>query len=170
MTDSFQNIDINTFPDITKIEFKRINSKYLKVILFNISLFFIILLVGLVLWIEFFLNKEIPNYTIYFYFTFTSIFAFIYIVFSIGFKKRKYAVREKDVSYKSGILFKKTTTVPFNRIQHIEIDQGPISRFFKLATISVFTAGDSSDDLKISGLLKEDALKIKEFISTKIDG
>lgn len=170
MTDSFQNIAVNSFPDITKIDFKSINSKYLKVILLNISFFFLVLLIGLVCWIAFYLNDKIPNYTIYFYLTFTSVFALIYIIFSIGFKKRKYAVREKDVSYKSGILFKKTTTVPFNRIQHIEIDQGPISRFFKLATLSVFTAGDSSDDLKISGLLYEDALKIKEFISTKIDG
>ena len=79
-------------------------------------------------------------------------------------------VREKDISYKSGLLFKKTTTIPFNRIQHLEIDQGPISRFFDLAVLSVFTAGNSSDDLKIRGLKQEDAAKIKEFISSQIDG
>lgn len=88
----------------------------------------------------------------------------------LGFEKRKYAVREKDISYKKGLLYKSLTTVPFNRIQHVEIDQGPISRFFGLATLSVFTAGDSSDDLKIKGLLKEQSLQIKEFITNKIDG
>lgn len=169
MIDSFQNIGIDSFPDVTKIDFKKISKHYLKVILINISIFFLVLLAGLVVWIEFFLKEEIPNFTLYFYILFFSLFTIIYIVFTIGFKKRKYAVREKDISYKSGILFKKTTTVPFNRVQHIEIDQGPISRLFKLATLSVFTAGDSSDDLKISGLLKEDAIKIKEFISFKID-
>ena len=66
--------------------------------------------------------------------------------------------------------FRSLTTVPFNRIQHIEIDQGPIARYFDLVSLSVFTAGDSSDDLKVSGLLKEEAKQIKEFISTKIDG
>jgi membrane protein YdbS with pleckstrin-like domain len=39
-----------------------------------------------------------------------------------------------------------------------------------LVSLSVFTAGDSSDDLKISGLIKEEAQQIKEFISNKIDG
>lgn len=169
MIDSFQNIAIDSFPDVTKIDFKKISKHYLKVILINISIFFLVLLAGLIVWIEFFLKEEIPNFTIYFYILFTSLFIIIYIVFIVGFKKRKYAVRDKDISYKSGILLKKTTTVPFNRVQHIEIDQGPISRLFKLATLSVFTAGDSSDDLKISGLLKEDAIKIKEFISFKID-
>ena len=64
----------------------------------------------------------------------------------------------------------KTTTVPFNRIQHIEINQGPFSRFFDLATLSIFTAGNSSHDLKIRGIKISEAEKIKEFISSKIDG
>ena len=61
------------------------------------------------------------------------------------------------------------TTVPFSRIQHVEIDESVFSRLFKLASISVFTAGDSSDDLVIKGLSKEKALQIKEFISTKVN-
>ena len=64
---------------------------------------------------------------------------------------------------------KRITTVPFSRIQHIEIDEKPISRLFNLASISVYTAGDSSDDLEIRGLDKEKAQQIKEFISQKID-
>ena len=60
-------------------------------------------------------------------------------------------------------------TVPFSRIQHVEIDEGMFSRFFKLASLSVYTAGDSSDDLEIKGLSKEQALQIKEFISGKIN-
>ena len=80
-----------------------------------------------------------------------------------------YVVRDKDISYKAGLFTKKITTVPFSRIQHVEIDEKPISRIFNLASISVFTAGDSSDDLEIKGINKEKALQIKEFISTKID-
>ncbi|WP_298765069.1 PH domain-containing protein [uncultured Polaribacter sp.] len=170
MTNLFQNNVVSTFPDITKIDFIKINKKYLKVILLNISLYFLLLLIGLILWDIYFLNEQIPNQKIYIYLCLILVFLFLYTVFIIGFSKRKYAVREKDISYKSGILFKKTTTVPYNRVQHIEIDQGPFSRIFKLAAISVYTAGDSSDDLKISGILKEDAIQIKEFISNKIDG
>ena len=51
----------------------------------------------------------------------------------------------------------------------VEIDEKPISRIFGLSSISVYTAGDSSDDLEIKGIKKETALQIKEFISSKIN-
>jgi hypothetical protein len=38
-----------------------------------------------------------------------------------------------------------------------------------LSSLSVYTAGDSSDDLVIKGITKKKALKIKEFITTKIN-
>ncbi|TXD46560.1 PH domain-containing protein [Polaribacter sp. IC073] len=169
MTDSFQNIAVTSFPDVTKIDFKLIDIRYLKVILLNTSLLFIALFIVL-----FFINDkdifELAEYSLWL--SIAILVAFIVTLFikNIEFKQRKYAVREKDISYQNGFFFRSLTTVPFNRIQHVEIDEGPISRFFGLVSLSVFTAGDSSDDLKISGLLKEEAQQIKEFISNKIDG
>ena len=169
MTDFFQNITVTSFPDITKIEFKSINNKYLKVILIHVFLVFLIVFVAV-----FIANYnglfEILENLVWLYLGILLIFIFTLTIKIKGFKKRKYAVREKDVSYKKGLFFRSLTTVPFNRIQHVEIDEAPVSRFFNLVSLSVFTAGDSSDDLKISGLLKEEALQIKEFISNKIDG
>ncbi|MFT5213637.1 MAG: membrane protein YdbS with pleckstrin-like domain [Polaribacter sp.] len=169
MTDFFQNITVTSFPDITKIAFKSINNKYLKVILIHVFLVFLIVFVAV-----FIANYnglfEILENSVWLYLGILLIFIFTLTIKIKGFKKRKYAVREKDVSYKKGLFFRSLTTVPFNRIQHVEIDEAPVSRFFNLVSLSVFTAGDSSDDLKISGLLKEEALQIKEFISNKIDG
>ena len=42
MTDSFQNIPVTSFPDITKIEFKSIHKRYLKVLLINVFLVFLV--------------------------------------------------------------------------------------------------------------------------------
>ncbi|WP_299671681.1 PH domain-containing protein [uncultured Polaribacter sp.] len=168
MTDSFQNIAVISFPDISKIEFKTIEKQYLNVILINTA--FIFLIVFAILFFIDYKNYLELNESIFWLYAILSI-ALLFVVFIklIGFKKRKYAVREKDISYKKGVFFRSLTTVPFNRIQHVEIDQGPISRYFNLVSLSVFTAGDSSDDLKISGLLKEDAQQIKEYISNQID-
>jgi hypothetical protein len=169
MIDSFQNIAVTSYPEIIKIDFKSIESKYLKVILINTFSVFAVafLLVSLADYKSLF---EFIENTIWIYLSMFSGLIFILLVKKVGFKKRKYAVREKDISYAKGILFRSLTSIPFNRIQHIEIDEGPISRLFGLVSLSVFTAGDSSDDLKISGLLKEEAKQIKEFISNKIDG
>lgn len=169
MSDSFQNSVINTFPTIFEVVFKPIQKSYLKVILLNITFVFLLTL-GLVFFLDSNELFEVSEFSFAIYIIITALFAVIFFLKIISFKTRKYIVREKDLSYKSGLLFKKLTTVPFNRIQHIEIDQGPFTRMFHLVSLSVFTAGDSSDDLKIRGLLKEEADQINDFISSQIDG
>jgi|TARA_B110000503_G_scaffold23205_1_gene36154 hypothetical protein len=169
MTDFFQNNAVTSYPEITQTDFKSINKRYFKVIVIQTTLIFTVLFIAVT-----FMNYkdlfEWSEYSVWLYVMLSVVFMLILFLKIIGFKKRKYAVREKDISYKKGVFFRSLTTVPFNRIQHIEIDQGPVARYFGLVALSVFTAGDSSDDLKVSGLLKKDAVQIKEFISTKIDG
>ena len=164
----FKNNTISELPDITKVEFTKVDRNYLKVLLINFFLVFILLFVVL----SFLINKELveetSDYTGLVYSIFFIIGLAIITFYIIGFSKRKYALRDKDISYKSGVFVKTITTVPFSRIQHVEIDQGPISRFLGLSSLTVFTAGDSSSDLEISGIKNEQALKIKEFISAKV--
>ena len=169
MLDSFQNIVVSSFPNILEVEFKYINRKYLKVILINITFVYSSLLAA-VFFIEYENILGLEEVTFWLFLLITILFIYTIFIKIIGFKRRKFLVREKDISYKKGVFYKKITTVPFNRIQHVEIDQGPISRFFNLASLSVFTAGDSSDDLKVNGLLKDEAQQIKEYISNQIDG
>lgn len=168
MTDSFENIAVISFPDISENDFNGIEKKYLNVIYINILSFFFISILAVFL-VDFTKIIDISPFLLWMYIAVISIFLILFFIKKIGFHRRKYLVRDKDISYKNGFFFIKTTTVPFNRIQHIEIDQGPFSRFFDLAVLSVFTAGDSSHDLKIRGIKKLDAEKIKEFISSRID-
>jgi hypothetical protein len=165
----FENQQIEQLPSIEELTFKGIPKAYLKVVLIHVFLFFTVAFTGLFLLIRYKLQEEIPNYTSYLYVGVLGVFLLISLILIVGFSRRKYALRKKDISYKSGIFFKKITTVPFSRIQHVEVDEGPVSRLFKLASISVFTAGDSSDDLEIKGIEKTEALQIKEFISQQIN-
>lgn len=65
---------------------------------------------------------------------------------------RGYVLRELDITYRHGWIFHHETTIPFNRIQHTEIKDGPIDRIFNLCALEVYTAGGSSSDLNLSGL------------------
>lgn len=80
---------------------------------------------------------------------------------------RGYVLRENDITYKHGWLFHHQITIPFNRIQHTEVNHGPIDRFFNLCQLDIYTAGGSSSDLSISGLDPDKAASIKEYISEK---
>ena len=92
------------------------------------------------------------------------------IVFTkLSFNKKGYAFREHDTIYKSGLISETTTIIPFNRVQHVALHQGFISRKLGLASIELFTAGGSSSDLEIPGLLLADAQIIKNLVSQKIN-
>jgi membrane protein YdbS with pleckstrin-like domain len=79
------------------------------------------------------------------------------------------ALREFDLAYRSGLFWRKTVIVAFNRVQHVEVSSGPLQRKFGLASVKIFTAGGSSVDLRVDGLLAERAEQIRAFIATKID-
>jgi hypothetical protein len=81
---------------------------------------------------------------------------------------RGYILREHDITYRHGWIFQHQLTVPFNRIQHTEINHGPVDRFFNLCELEIYTAGGASSDLIISGLDPDDAARIKEFISSNV--
>lgn len=85
-----------------------------------------------------------------------------------GFPKKGYLLREKDISYRKGLFFYKLTTVPFNRIQHVEVSQNFIEKTFALASMKIFTAGGSVSDVSIPGLIPEKAHEIEAFLLKKI--
>lgn len=79
------------------------------------------------------------------------------------------SLREFDVAYRSGLFWRKTVIVAFNRVQHVEVSSGPLQRKFGLATVKFFTAGGSSVDLKVDGLSTERAEQMRTFIADKLD-
>ena len=58
--------------------------------------------------------------------------------------------------------------IPYNRVQHVALHEGFVSRIFGLAKVEIFTAGGSSSDLEIPGIEKEEAENIKQLLMGKI--
>lgn len=78
--------------------------------------------------------------------------------------KKSYALREHDLSYSSGLVFRQCVTQPITRIQHIELKRGPIERKVGLATLEVFSAGGALHTFEIPGLKLATAQQIRQFI------
>lgn len=170
MTDTFQNlsIDLHELPQVKASEFHHIEKKYLKVTLISQAILFLVLIIAALLIILF--NEDIDKGVFEFGVSLGPLlllWAFS-AWFSIkAFPKKKYSLREKDIIYTKGLLWRKRTSIPLTRIQHAEIKQGPIDRIFALHSLKVFTAGGDSSDLSIPGLKEERAANIKEFIMGK---
>lgn len=86
-----------------------------------------------------------------------------------GFKIKGYAIREHDLMYRTGLIFRKVTVIPYNRIQHSEMLQGVVERQFNLSRLAVFTAGGSQSDLTIPGLTRERAEQMRSWLSKKVE-
>lgn len=85
-----------------------------------------------------------------------------------SFENKAYAIRDKDVIYRSGWVIRSTHTCPFNRIQHSTVTMGPLERKFGLARLVLYTAGSNDADLSIPGLTQATAQQLKEWITKKI--
>lgn len=93
--------------------------------------------------------------------------AFAFTTVHMGYKRRSYALRQNDITYKKGWIFFSTTTIPFNRIQHTEVSQGPLERRWQLCTLKIYTAGGSASDLSIPGLEQDEAQQLRDYIARK---
>jgi membrane protein YdbS with pleckstrin-like domain len=79
-----------------------------------------------------------------------------------------YAMGSDRLRIVRGYMFYRDTVVPFGRIQHIDVDQGPIDRRYDLATLTVHTAGNHNSTVALPGLLHADALAMREAIRAAI--
>ncbi len=61
-----------------------------------------------------------------------------------------------------GVFWHKETLIPRTRIQHTDVQQGPIARHYGMATLKVFTAGTHVSETEVEGLVHEDALALRD--------
>lgn len=61
-----------------------------------------------------------------------------------------------------GVFWHRETFVPRARIQHTDVDEGPLARRLGMATLKVFTAGTHASELEIEGLARETAIALRD--------
>lgn len=159
------SIEIDSLPKFEEVSYQPISKAYLiKASLLN----FVFLCLAVIGWLVLFyfeinqlqLNLLLVGIILYFSFKFWNI---VQLQKNYGF-----ALREKDILYKRGHLVKKTTVVPFNRIQHVSISRDVLDKIFKISSLKIFTAGGSGSDILIPGLAPDLALRLKEALAGKI--
>jgi membrane protein YdbS with pleckstrin-like domain len=79
----------------------------------------------------------------------------------------RYTVRDQDLLVQSGVLFRRWSSIPHNRIQHVDTRQGPFERVFGLSRLLVFTAAGMSADGSIPGLRTEEAERLRDLLSRR---
>ncbi len=167
---SFENIQINvdTLPAVEDIAYLPLEKPFRTIgIIQTIGLF--LAASALISFFYFNADKLDKQYFLYALVGLSILFVLRILAVLIGFKYKAFALREKDIAYRSGWLFQSNTLVPFKRVQHCEVTQGPLSRIFGLARLKIFTAGGSQSDISIPGITLGKAKQLKSFILKKLE-
>jgi membrane protein YdbS with pleckstrin-like domain len=171
MAKKFTNneIKLSEIPNFEHVETKKLENSYLNIVVINeiIGFFIFAVILGILFYFVKFFNFS--NYKIYYIVGFLIISALSFLYSLNSFRKKSYAFRDHDVIYKYGIFKESLVIVPYNRIQHIALHQGFFSRRYNLASLEFYTAGGSASDINIPGFRLEDARKLKEIVSKKIE-
>ncbi|HEX2804026.1 MAG TPA: PH domain-containing protein [Sphingomicrobium sp.] len=75
-----------------------------------------------------------------------------------------YRIAERLLQVVRGWMFHTDTLVPFVRVQHIDVTQGPLEKLFGVATLVVHTAGTHNSVVTVPGLAPQRAAEIRDII------
>jgi len=75
-----------------------------------------------------------------------------------------YAMGRDDLRVARGFLFRTDTIVPFVRVQHIDVGQGPVERRYGLSHLVVHTSGTHNSMVILPGLPSDMVAAMRETI------
>lgn len=79
-----------------------------------------------------------------------------------------YEMGEDELHVQHGLWMRARTVVPFGRVQHIDVTQGPLERRFGLGTLVLHTAGTRHSAVHLPGLEHDEAGRMRDHIRGKI--
>lgn len=159
-------IDMDALPKYEDVELTPIHPSYLNVIWLSFAFFYGIITIAA--GVAFYFIDELQKYWMPVTITYIVIVLLSIIISLVSFRNKGYAFRTQDAIYRSGAISITTTIIPYNRVQHVALHEGFLSRMFNLATIEIFTAGGYKSDIQIAGIEKKQAEKIKQLLMGKI--
>lgn len=160
-----QVIEALGLPSATPIDYQPISLRYRRVLAARVSLFVVLAAVALAIVTLVPSNALLPALEPLFVGPAVVAGLIAALVWAgISVRRKGYALREREIFYRRGVIWRSYTAVPFPRIQHVETHHGPLERWFGLAALKVYTAGATKADLQIPGLPTDEADRLHQFL------
>jgi len=82
----------------------------------------------------------------------------------LRYDRTAFRLDREQLLVRHGVVVHHELVVPVTRMQHVDIDRGPVERLFGIARLSVYTAGGRRATVQIPGLLPDRAAELRAFI------
>jgi len=83
---------------------------------------------------------------------------------AIEYRYRSWRLSNVGLEIRAGVWFKEDSAVPWARVQHADVSQGPIQRMYGIGTLTVHTAGTSNSAISLEGMNYEKAIELRDEI------
>lgn len=80
-----------------------------------------------------------------------------------------YHVGAEDIRLESGVLARAARSVPYERIQDVSLEQGPLARLFGLVEVRFETGAGGADDLSLTYLTVPEGEELRELVRSRRD-
>lgn len=84
------------------------------------------------------------------------------------YRSRGFHMSDDRLRVVKGVMFHADTVVPFTRVQHLDVEQGPLERIFGIARLILHTAGTHNSSVTLPGLPHADAVAMREEIRAHV--
>lgn len=149
-----------TYPDVDGIQWRRISPKLALRTLAGALGGLIVFVVATVI-VALYFSKDFP----YWLFGLVPIVpAVVEIPLSLlRVRTIRYALRDDDLLYKYGVIWRRLVAVPYGRLQVVNITRGPLERILGIATLRTVTAS-AATDVAIPGLTPQEADELRDYL------
>ena len=88
-----------------------------------------------------------------------------YLLPAVRYRHTRYRLDAHGVTIRRGVVWRTVTSVPTSRVQHTDVSQGPVERYFDLATLVIHTAGTRDASVALGGLGHRAALALRDRLT-----
>lgn len=77
-----------------------------------------------------------------------------------------FAFSNDEFMIRSGIMFRNLSIIPYGRIQYVDVSEGPIARYYGIASIKINTASNETAG-SIDGLPTDQAAQLRDMLAKR---
>lgn len=82
----------------------------------------------------------------------------------LSWSRFSYGVGSREIVIESGILSRNRRSIPFDRVQDVDIERGPLARLFGLAKVRIETGGSAKDEGVLDSVTLAEADRLRAVI------
>ena len=152
-------------PDVDMVNFESVDSRYPRIVAAIAVAYVLVIAGGLLLGSAVADPDELVVPSVQLLVT-----AFVFILIALPsycfFRaaSNRYAVRAHDLILKHGVFQHTEIVQPLIRLQHVEMERGPIDKWAGLAKLKLFSAGAQRETFTIPGLPARTAVRIRRYV------